>query len=298
MAPLSQLVAKPALEVLGQPLLAAALGHLRCRCSTLVVNLHHHPRQVLAAVGKVLGPGESCAYSWEPELLGGAGGVAAARRFFEPGPVLVANADTWTTLDLAPLLAASRPDTVTLALRPHPDPATWSSVVLGAEGRVAGFFGPGEGKDRERFLFTGFQLLGHEVVAELPPPPAEMKAVWEPLRALGRLRGVVVEGPWLEAGSPEAYRRLVVSLLGASPWVSGDSAVAADAWIERTAVGSTCSVDAGCKVADSVLTMGARVGPGSTLDRCVVAGPVTLPAKTHAMGELLVPFGRFPLISH
>ena len=85
MEPLSSVVAKPALEVLGEPLLATALRQLAACCEPLVVNLHRHPRQIAASVREVL-LGRRVRFSWEPELLGGSGGLAAARAVVRPRP--------------------------------------------------------------------------------------------------------------------------------------------------------------------------------------------------------------------
>jgi NDP-sugar pyrophosphorylase family protein len=293
MEPLSRMIPKPALEVLGRPLLASALANLRrAGCARTVVNLHRHPEQV-AAAARAAGTGEIL-FSWEPELLGSAGGVAAARPLLGTGPILVGNADTWGDLDLAPLLLAPDDATAVLALVPHPDPARWASVVLDGSGSVAAFVAAGAPGRGERFLFTGFQRLGERVLASLPPPPAEMAAVWEPLRRSGRLRGVIVTGSWREAGSPAAYRDLVIGLLGERSWVHPGAAVADEARIERSAIGAGCRVAAGAVVAGCVLTAGAVARPGCTLRGCVLAGAVTVAGETIA-DTLALPDARVPL---
>ncbi len=279
MEPLSGTVPKPALEVLGRPLLSSALANLgRAGCARTVVNLHRHPERVAAAAreagtGKVL-------FSWEPALLGGAGGVAAARPLLGAGPVLVGNADTWGDLDLAPLMAAVDDATAVLALIPHPDPARWASVVLDRDGSVAAFLPAGARHAGERHLFTGFQVLGPKVLSSLPAPPAEMAAVWDDLRRRGRLRGVSVAGTWHEAGSPAAYRDLVVGLLDGRSWVHPGAAVADGARVERSAIGAGCRVEAGALVAGCVLTEGAVAERGCALRGCVLAGAVTATGET------------------
>jgi NDP-sugar pyrophosphorylase family protein len=294
MEPLSSTIPKPALEVLGRPLLASTLANLRrAGCARIVVNLHRHPERV-AAAAREAGTGEVL-FSWEPELLGGAGGVAAARPLLGPGPLLVGNADTWGDLDLAPLLAAPDEATAVLALVPHPDPARWASVVLDRGGSVAAFVPAGAPGPGERFLFTGVQRFGERVLASLPEPPAEMAAVWEPLRRSGRLRGAVVTGTWREAGSPAAYRDLVVGLLGERPWVHPGAAVADGSRIERSAIGAGCRVDAGAVVSGCVLTAGAAAGPGCALRGCVLAGAVTVAGETMT-DTLALPNARVPLL--
>jgi len=293
MEPLSSLVAKPALEVLGSPLLASSLENLRrAGCAEIVVNLHRHPEQVEAAARNA--SGGKVRFSREPALLGGAGGVAAARPLLGEGPVLVGNADIWGTLDLTAVVSARDEGVATLGVLPHPDPARWSSVVLDSGGRVREFLRPGAHGDGERFLFTGFQLLGREVVAALPSPPCEMSTVWNTLRQVGRLLGAVVEGEWREAGTPFAYRELVVGSLAGTAWVHPDAIVEDGSSVVRSAVGAGCRVAAGAEITGCVVTAGARVDAGSNLRDCVIAGPVCLSHET-IIGTLVVPGRRVPL---
>jgi NDP-sugar pyrophosphorylase family protein len=293
MEPLSSVVPKPALDVLGRPLLVGALAHLRrAGCRRVVVNLHRHPETVAAAARDT---GDDLTFSWEPVLLGGAGGVSAARSLLGTGAVLVANADVWGDLDLAPLLAAGDEETVVLALLPHPDPACWSSVVLDDAGRVQALLPPGAPHDGDRYLFTGFQLFGSAVLASLPGAPAEMAAVWETRRRRGALRGVIVRGIWHEVGTPGAYHELLISLLPTNSWVHPQAAVAEGARVAHSAVGAGCRVARDSGVSQSVLTAGASVEDGCELHRCVLAGPVTLTGAGTVFDALILPAGRFPL---
>ncbi|MFH1177488.1 MAG: sugar phosphate nucleotidyltransferase [Acidobacteriota bacterium] len=294
MAPLSDLVAKPALEVLGAPLLASSLAHLRrCGCAPVVVNLHRHAEAVEAAAAVTAGD-LPLAFSREPELLGSAGGIAAARASFAPGPVLAANADVWAELDLEPLIERASAGTIVLALMPHPDPQRWGAVKLDA-GLVTAFLPPGGSAEGQPYLFTGFQIIGEQVLAELPEPPAQIQTVWRLLLAAGRLHGAVVRGAWREAGSPAAYLDLVLDLLGGAVWTHAEARVDPGARLERTAVGRGCHVSVGSHLVDCVLTAGATVGPGCALQRCVVAGPVVLAGAGKASDALFLPAGRYPL---
>ncbi|OFV83258.1 MAG: hypothetical protein A2Y78_06890 [Acidobacteria bacterium RBG_13_68_16] len=293
MEPLSTVIPKPALEVLGRPLLTGALAHLRrAGCERTVINLHRHPEMVAAAARDA---GGDLAFSWEPDLLGGAGGLAAARSVLGGGPVLVGNADVWGDLDLAPLLAAGQEHTAVLALLRHPDPARWSSVVLDDSGQVQTILPRRAPHEGERYLFTGFQLIGAGVVAELSASPAGMSVVWEALRPRGALRGVVVQGSWHEVGSPTAYRELIIQLLARGSWVHPQALVDDGARVMHSAVGAGCRVGVDTSVSESVLSAGATVSGGCELHRCVVVGPVSLAGVGTVSEELILPQGRFPL---
>lgn len=293
MEPLSSWVPKPALPVLGEPLLASSLRALMAAgCTRVVVNLHRHPEHVVAAVRHVA-RGTTVLFSMEPRLLGPGGGLAAARAAFASGSVLVANADCWSRLELAPLLAAGGPDRAVLALLPHPDRQRWGAVHLDGRGRVVGFSRAGENLRDEGFLFTGFQLLGSETLAALPQPPASMRAFWDALVAEGRLFGVEVRGSFREAGEPEAYWGLVMELLGSDSFVHPLAEVAGDAELGQTAVGPGCCVGSGARLFRCVVLPGSHVGPGACLAECLVAAPV--PAESSWNRALLLPHGAYPL---
>jgi NDP-sugar pyrophosphorylase family protein len=297
MEPLSSLIPKPALEVLGRPLLASALDHLvQAGCSPIVVNLHRHPEAVARAARSAAPPGVELSFSHEPELLGSAGGIGAARHLFGAGPLLAANADVWARLDLAPLLARARPDGAVLGLLPHPDPDRWSAVELGEGGVVRRIVPAGGTTVGTPYLFTGFQILGESVVARLPSAPADIGPVWGALMRRGSLYGVPLEGSWREAGTPGSYRALVSALLAGACWRHPGAQVAGGAEVRGSAVGADCAVADGAVVEDSILTAGARVGEGVQLERCVAAGQMEIAASYCGRDRLILPWGEVALV--
>ena len=297
MEPLSSWLPKPALDVLGRPLLASALSSLvAAGCRPIVVNTHRHAARVEEAVRTVAPPARApVRMSPEPELLGSAGGIARARPLFAAGGVLVANGDVWTDLDLAPLAAAGADDTAVLGLVPHPDPSRWTSVLLGAGGAVTAFVPAGGRAAGDRYLFTGFQLLGPGVVAGLPAPPGEMPPVWDALRRRGQLRGVVLAGSWREAGNPRAYFDLVRALLAGGSWVHPAATVDPTSRLAGSAVSARCRVGAGTILERCVVTAGAVVGAGCVVRDCLVFGPVTLEDGGSWSDRMVLPGFQAPL---
>ncbi len=301
MEPLSSWVPKPALDVLGRPLLAGALDRLAAAgCDPIVVNAHRHTARLEEAVRAAAAAAHAVVrLSPEPELLGSAGGIARARPLFAPGAVLVANGDVWTDLDLSPLLAATgagaTDDAIVLGLLPHPDPQRWTSVVLDEDGAVSAFVPAGAPAAGTRYLFTGFQLLGAGVVGSLPAPPADMPAVWRGLLRQGNLRGALLSGSWREAGTPFAYYELVRSLLASGAWAHALAAVDPSARLASSAVSAGCRVGAGAVLDGCVVTAGASVGPGCVLRDCLVFGPVTLAPGGSWERRILLPGFEAPL---
>lgn len=294
MEPLSTWVAKPALEVQGRPLLASALDHLvRAGCAPIAANLHRHPSAVAAAVRVSEATGTVVRFSFEPELLGTAGGIAGARRILARGPVLVANADVQADLDLGPLLAAGTPGGIVLGVLPHPDPRRWGRVIVDGRGGVTDVLPPGP--EPAGMHFSGFQWLGSEVVAELPVGPGSILPIWRRLAATGKLRAVELTGTWKEAGSPAAYRDLVVAGLDAGAWVHPSARLGRDVELRRSAVGEGCRVESACRLERTVVTAHAAVGARAVLRACVVAGPVAVEPGRELESCLVLPDGVYPL---
>lgn len=296
MEPLSSFVPKPCLDVLGEPLLASPLHQLRrFGCERLVVNLHRHSAAVAAAVRRCEPELARLRFSWEDELLGGAGGLAAARRHFLPGAVLAANADVRCDLDLALLAARAAPAVAVLAVVPHPDPRRWSSILLDGEGHVTAIVRRGAAVPGEAYMFSGFQVLGSAVVAALPDPPADMDVLWEPLLRRRALLAAVVPGTFREAGTPAAYRELVAEALAGRSWTHAEAVVDRQATLTASAVSAGCLVESGTRLDDTVVTAGAAVGRDCELRACVVAGPVRVEDGARLHGRLVVPSGDWPL---
>ena len=77
--PLTYARAKPAVPVAGTPLVARILRKLSAAgVRDVVLNLHHRPETMAAAVGEGRDLGVAVRYSWEHPILGSAGGPRRA----------------------------------------------------------------------------------------------------------------------------------------------------------------------------------------------------------------------------
>src|SRR5206468_8841769 len=120
--PLTDVRAKPAIPVAGEPMIRRIITWLAAHGVTdLVLNLHHRPETLTAVVGDGADLSVRVRYSWEPRILGSAGGPRQALPLVAADPFLVVNGDTIADVDLSVLAAAH--DTsdaiVTLALVPN-----------------------------------------------------------------------------------------------------------------------------------------------------------------------------------
>ena len=120
------------LELTAQKLVGAGFDDL-------IVNIHHHPEQMLEEIEKLRGKGYAITVSDErDELLDTAGGLFRARFFFGDEPFLAHNVDEFTDLDLPGMyrqhLASGA--LATLAVRHRPGNRM---LLTDASGRVRGW---------------------------------------------------------------------------------------------------------------------------------------------------------------
>src|SRR5262244_2189855 len=90
--PLTEDRTKPAIPILGKPLVGYVAEYLsRFDCRDIVVNLHHQPESVRAALGDGSHFGVSLRYVNEPKILGTSGALDNARDLLDGDTFLVVN---------------------------------------------------------------------------------------------------------------------------------------------------------------------------------------------------------------
>src|SRR5437870_11116712 len=99
--PLTEDRTKPAIPILGKPLVGYVAEYLASYgCREIVVNLHHRPESVRAALGDGSGFGVALNYVEEPTILGTSGALDNARRFLDQETFIVINGKIITDVDL------------------------------------------------------------------------------------------------------------------------------------------------------------------------------------------------------
>lgn len=281
MRPLTLWRAKAVLPVLNRPLLHWTLERLRAHGVTeVIVNLHHLPETVTAAVGDGRAFGLRVRYVRERRILGTAGGPRAVRELLGEEPVLLVNGDVLFDFDLTDLVARHRASgaRLTLALKPNPDPRTYGPVVTGRGGRVlsiAGLPRPARGRIS---LFTGVHVLDPAVLDRLPPGPADsVRDVYAPLVAAGEtLLGVRVRGAWYDLGRPSLYRDAQLRLLPGS----------------RSLVHPRARRGRGARLLRSVVGRGAQIGPGARVVRSILWEGAVVESGALVRGSIVLDGGR------
>ncbi len=288
MRPLTFVKAKPVLPVLNRPLLHWTLELLAAHdIREVMINLHHLPRTVRAAVGDGRAFGLKVAYSYEREILGTGGGPRKVRRWLGDEPFLLVNGDVVFDFDLARLFRVHRRARapVALALIPNPDPRKYSGVVTGPDGGVRSIAGLPRPARGTVSMFPGVHILDPALLDRLPPGPSDtVRDLYVPLIAEGRPPlGVRLRGAWYDLGSPSLYLASHQSLLASrfrgtrrGSVIHPEARVHPRARVTRSVVGKGAVIEQGAEVRGSVLWDRVRVGRDAAVEGSILASGVRL----------------------
>ncbi len=206
--PLTDYRAKPALPVHGRPVISLLLELLaRHEFDQVLINLHHLPDTIRAAVATDHPDGLAISWSEEPRPLGTGGGIRRAAEFLAgESDCLVMAGDMLLDIDLTDLLARHRASgrDVTLVLREDSRGGDFGTIGLDARGQLTRVGNreitrPTDGgstADREenQGLFTGVRIFSRAALTGWPS--IETDATAEP--AFEDLRDWLV--PRIETG--------------------------------------------------------------------------------------------------
>jgi len=298
---LSALRAKPALPVAGDALARRILRWLaRQGVCEAVLNLHHRPESITASVGDGSDLGVRVRYSWEPRLLGSAGGPRHALPLVGTPRFWIVNGDTLHTMDLAPMAEThtERGALVTMALVPNPRPERYGGVLVD-DGWITGFTAPGS--PGPSWHFTGVQLAETRAFAGLPDgePAESVSGLYRPLVGPGpsRIAAFVTDAdlPFRDIGTPADYLATSLAVareegFGDAPPPGAGTRVHRTARIARSIVWDEVTIEADVELTECVVGDRARVPAGLHLERRVVvpAGAIDVAAGTERVEDLWV----------
>jgi len=311
MLPITRVVPKPLIPVLGRPLAPQILSRLATEgIDEAAINLHHLPQQLREAFGDGTAFGlRALHFSHEEQrLLGTGGGLAhAAAHLKGAGTILVRNSDFLADIPLSKVIASHVRSgcPATLVLAPHRE--GYTKVAIDDRHRIVAF----GGKTGGRHLFTGYHLIEESVLDLIPldAPSDIVRDVYFGLAAEGRLNAHVHDGFWWEFGDPRSYfegSMRVIALPAEQRVRLGDfdvvrevggavAAVGAGADLGAPgialagtlAIGMGVMVGKGARLEDTVVMPEAWVGPGSALRRCIVGSGTEIPSGFEATDALL-----------
>lgn len=282
--PLTDVLAKPALPVSGQPLVSRILQSLaRQGVTEAVLNLSHLPHTVTACAGDGSEFGRArmrVRYSWEQPVLGSAGGPRHALPLLDSPRFVIVNGDTLTDVSIADVIAAhtSSGAAVTMALVPHPAPGRYGGVRVSDDGRVESFTGRSDTPDTPLWHYIGVQVVEAHVFAGLPDnePAESVGGIYKDLVQRGLVHAHRSNAVFRDIGRPEDYIETTLAVASEEGNTTG------------VVVEAGATVDPGAELDRVIVWSGSRIGAGARLTNCVVAGATVAPG-TVAEGECLMP---------
>ena len=299
--------AKPAIPFMNRPLVGYVAEYLaRFGCDEVVVNLHHRPDSVRAALGDGSRFGVRLRYVEEPEILGTSGALDNARHLLDGGTFVVVNGKIATDIDLHAALETHRRRNAiaTLVLRPNPERERYSTVLV-RDGLIAGF-GPAptprasDNADDENppdpgtragsgvagsaagdaagvpLMFTGIQILEPRIFDYIPPKVFSHSTadVYPKAWQSGeRVVAHVAGGMWYELSTIRRYLETSVHLLrmqGREVEVGEGSDIEEGAEVSESVLWEDVRVERGARVRRAVLGAGVRVRAGEVLEDVAV----------------------------
>ena len=233
-----------------------------------VLNLHYLPETITAQVGDGGDLGVRVRYSFEPTVLGSAGGPRKALDLLADDAFFIINGDTLTNVNLH-ALAGNHRETgalVTIAVIPNQHPGRYGGLIVDSAGRFHSVVPPGS--HVRSYHVVGVQIAHPSAFARLPlnQPAESIGALYKELveENLGHVRAFLCNADFWDVGTPADYLDACLSI------------GKAEGNVLRLGRGSV--IERSARVAESVIWDDVSVGAGATLERCIVTDGVTIPS--------------------
>lgn len=213
MGDMTRQVPKPMLPLQGRPLLAYTLRYLASQGFTQVaINLHFLPECITGYVGDGSQFGVSVHYSYEPELLGGAGAVKRLEPWLaDTADFLVLYGDILTDQDLSELVKRHRQTGALATLILHQRAGSNSLIEIDKTGRIVGFIERPTDEQRQAIHYpwvnSGIQMLNRRLLSHIAAGrSADLpKDVFVPFVGSGCLYGLALTGYRCAIDSPGRF---------------------------------------------------------------------------------------------
>jgi NDP-sugar pyrophosphorylase family protein len=271
LAPLTDLLPKPAVPVANRPAAWFAIDHLyRAGIRDFVLNTHHLAAELERSIRAAAPSGVNLSFVHEPEILGTGGGVQHAWQPIDGETFLVMNGKYVFAPDIAAALRVHRETQAlaTMIVKSVAPGDPLGAVEIDADGRVRRLRGEGHANGPlSPTLWTGISLLEARAHRDLPERGCMIQDAYQHWLARGeRVMAVVDAASFRDVGmSHWHYWEANMALLNGTqawPGIAPDAAanlIAATAHVPGTARVRECAIGAGASVAD-----------GLTLERSVI----------------------------
>ena len=270
---------KPAVPVLGKPLVGYVAEYLaKHGIKDVIVNLHHRPDSVRAALGDGREFGVDLQYVHEPEILGTSGGLDNARDLLDGDTFTVVNGKLITDIDLSAALETHRRTKAlaTLVLRRNVLRERFS-IVETRNGFVSKFAGmpPSRETAEAPLMFTGIQILEPRIFDYIPRGVFSHSTVDVYPQAIAngeKVAAHIDDGEWLELSTLQRYLDISLALLrrqGLDVYRS-HATLDENAEVSESILWNAVVIERGARVRRAILGEGVRVNAEEQIENAVV----------------------------
>ena len=292
--PLTEDRTKPAIPILGKPLVGYVAEYLaRNGCRDVVVNLHHRPGSVRAALGDGKRFGVKLNYIEEPVILGTSGALDNARQLLEGETFIVINGKIITDIDLNAALESHRKTNAlaTLVLLRNVARERFS-VVETADGFVKRFGGmpapasdSTESDEEAPLMFTGIQILEPRIFDYIPRGVFSHSTVDVYPQAIAkgeRVAAHVAKGKWYELSTIQRYLEVSLIMLAdeGTVYTGSRCRIAADAEVSRSILWDDVIIEAGARLDRAVIADDVRIRQAEVIENAAVVRAALIMGKT------------------
>ncbi len=265
---------KPAIPFLGKPLVGYVAEYIaKYGFNDVVVNLHHQPESVKAALGDGSDFGVTIHYTYEePKILGTAGALDNARHLLEDGTFLIANGKIITDIDIHQALETHKKTgaLATMVLKENANFEKFTEVIV-EDGMIKGF---GEGfpvRDTENpdqkapLMFTGIQILEPRVFNYIPRGVYSdiVPTFYNPALKKGeKIVAHITKAKWYELSTIPRYLDITLGMLNGSK--------------DRNVIGKNSKISSTAKIEDSILWDNVTIEDGAVIERSIIGDDVCI----------------------
>jgi NDP-sugar pyrophosphorylase family protein len=281
---------KPALPVLGKPLVGYVAEYLASNGVTeAVVNLHHAPESVRDALGDGGQFGLHLEYVYEPVILGTSGGLDNAKAHFEDETFVVVNGKIITDIDLRAAIETHRKSNAlaTLVLMRNRNRERFSAVET-KDGLISRFAGMPSALDggEAPLMFTGIHILEPRIFEYIPRKVFSDSVVHVYPKAMAageRIAAHVGEGMWYELSTLQRYLDISLALMereGRDIFVGNGSEIEDTGEVREAVLWDSVNIERGARVSRAVLGDGVHVRSNEVVQDAVIVRADLVAGKT------------------
>jgi mannose-1-phosphate guanylyltransferase len=278
--PLTDVLPKPMMPVANRPVLHHLLNLLRRHdVRELGINLHAFPEMIESYFGDGSNLDMSIHWSYEPELLGTAGGTKKLEDLWGGEPILVTSGDGLHDVDVTALLGHHRRTgaLATLTVKPVTDPSAYGVVILDRDTRVRGFQEkPRRDEALSDLANCGIYVIEPELLERMPADSFVDfgEDVWPSLVAANEeIYAYTTMAYWNDVGDLDELRNSILdAVLGHVRVEIPGEEIAPGVWAEEG-----CRIDSSARI-DGPVVLGANVVIEAEAQ---VRGPAAIGADCH-----------------